>query len=255
MSGRAHLAVHSQAALLVLLGCGAVAWYFTILGFRDMPPGPGTMGLEFGGFLAAWTLMMAAMMLPALTPLTTVYLRSIRATRSSLVRAGRTAGLVLGYLVSWALFGAAAFVAAVLASQLAMAAPQLAPWLGAVIVAAAGAYQLTPLKDYCLRQCRSPIAFLLHTARYRGPFRDVRVGIYHGVYCIGCCWGLMVILTAVGLSNLAWMAVIAATILLEKTWSHGRAVSRIVGVALIVFAFLIPANPALLPGLHAASLM
>jgi predicted metal-binding membrane protein len=122
-------------------------------------------------------------------------------------------------------------------------------------VATAGAYQLTPLKDYCLRQCRSPIAFLLHTSSYRGPLRDVRVGIYHGVYCIGCCWGLMVVLTAVGLSNLAWMAVIAATILLEKTWSHGRAVSRIVGVALIVFAFFVPENPALLPGLHASSQM
>lgn len=213
------------------------------------------MGLEFGGFLAAWTLMMAAMMLPALTPLTTVYLRSIQATRSASVRAGRTIALVLGYLVSWALFGAGAFVAALLASQLAMSAPEVASWVGAGIVAAAGAYQLTPLKDYCLRQCRSPIAFLLHTSSYRGPLRDVRVGIYHGMYCIGCCWGLMVVLTAVGLSNLAWMAVIAATVLLEKTWSHGRTLSRIVGAALIVFSFFVPENPALLPGLHESSQM
>jgi len=250
--GRAYPAVRSQAALLALLGCASAAWYFTILGLRDMPAGPGTMGLELGGFLATWTLMMAAMMLPALAPLTTIYLRSIRTTRSALVRAGRTAGLVTGYLASWALFGTAAFVAALLASQLATTAPTVAPWVGAGIVAAAGAYQLTPLKDYCLRQCRSPISFLLHTSNYRGPFRDVRAGAYHGIYCIGCCWGLMVVLTAVGLSNLAWMVVIAVTVLLEKTWSHGRTVSKIVGTALIVFAVFVPANPALLPGLYAA---
>ncbi|MDP9989221.1 putative metal-binding membrane protein [Arthrobacter oryzae] len=240
---------------MALLGCASAAWYFTILGLRDMPGGPGTMGLEFGGFLATWTLMMAAMMLPALAPLTTVYLRSIRTTQSAVVRAGRTTGLVIGYLASWTLFGSAAFIAALLASQLATAAPLVAPWVGAGVVAAAGAYQLTPLKDYCLRQCRSPISFLLHTSNYRGPFRDVRVGIYHGAYCIGCCWGLMVVLTAVGLSNLAWMVIIAVTVLLEKTWSHGRTTSKIVGTALIVFAVLVPANPELLPGLYAASPM
>jgi predicted metal-binding membrane protein len=255
VAGQAHLAVRSQPALLTLLGCAAVAWYFTVLSARDMPPGPGTMGLGLGVFLGAWTLMMAAMMLPALTPLTTVYLRSLRATPNATVRALRTAALVLGYLVSWALFGALAFAAALLAAQLAMDAPDVAPWVGAGVVAAAGIYQLTPLKDFCLRHCRSPIAFLLHVAAYKGRLRDIRVGIYHGVYCIGCCWGLMAVLTAVGLTNLAWMAVIASTVLLEKTWTHGRALSRAVGVALIVFAFFVPADPALLPGLHSSPTM
>ncbi|MDQ4503448.1 DUF2182 domain-containing protein [Sinomonas sp. ASV322] len=252
MAGQAHLAVGNRAALLVLLGCSAVAWYLTVLGARGMPPGPGTMGLALGGFLAAWTLMMAAMMLPALAPLTTMYLRSLRATPSAAVRAFRTVALVVGYLVSWALFGALAFAAALLAGQLATTAPAVSPWVGAGVVAAAGVYELTPLKDFCLRHCRSPLAFLLHVSGYKGTFRDVRVGIYHGVYCVGCCWGLMAVLTAVGLTNLVWMAAIAATVLLEKTWSRGRAVSRIVGVALIAFAFLVPGNPALLPGLYAS---
>lgn len=254
MEGQAYPAVRSRAALLVLLGCAAVAWYFTVLGAGGMPPGPGTMGLDLAGFLLVWSLMMAAMMLPALAPLATAYLRSLRAVPDTHVRAVRTAGLVLGYLVSWAVFGAGAFVLALLAAQLAMAAPQAAAWTGAGIVAAAGVYQLTPLKDFCLRHCRSPIAFLLHVSSFRGPLRDVRVGVYHGVYCIGCCWGLMAVLTAVGLTNLAWMAAIAATVLLEKTWSHGRGLSRAVGVALIVFACFVPANPALLPGLHASQM-
>jgi predicted metal-binding membrane protein len=245
--------VRNRAALLVLLGCAAVAWYFTVLGFRDMPPGPGTMGFGLAGFLAAWTLMMAAMMLPALAPLTTLYLRSIRSTRSAPVRAARTAALVVGYLAAWAIFGAIVFAAALLAAQLATGAPDVAPWVGAGVVMSAGIYQLTPLKDFCLRHCRSPVAFLLHVSSYKGRLRDLRVGLYHGLYCIGCCWGLMVVLIAVGVMNLAWMAVIAVTVLLEKSWSHGRALSRIVGAALIIFAFFALKNPALLPGLYMSS--
>ncbi|MGY3568197.1 copper chaperone [Sinomonas sp. RB5] len=199
MAGQAHLAARNRSALLVLLGWAAIAWYF--LGTGDMSPGPGTMGLDLAGFLLVWSLMMAAMMFPALAPLATAYLRSLRAVPDPPLRAARTAALVAGYLVSWAVFGAIAFVLALLAAQLAMGAPAAA------------------------------------------------------AYCIGCCWGLMLVLTAVGLTNLAWMAAIAATVLLEKTWSHGRGLSRTVGVALIVFACFVPANPALLPGLHAPAQM
>lgn len=103
------MTVRNHAALLVLLGCTAVAWYFTILGFREMTPGPGTMGFGLVGFLATWTLMMAAMMLPALSPLTTAYLRSIRSTGRAPVRVARTCALVGGYLAAWAIFGAIAF--------------------------------------------------------------------------------------------------------------------------------------------------
>ena len=247
------MTVRNHAAFLVLLGCAAVAWYFTVLGFREMAPGPGTMGFGLAGFLAAWTLMMAAMMLPALSPLTAAYLRSIRSNRSAAVRAVRTAALVAGYLAAWTVFGAVAFAAALLAAQLATSAPDVAPWVGSAMLVAAGSYQLTPLKDFCLRHCRSPLAFLLHVSGYKGRLRDLRVGLYHGLYCIGCCWGLMVVLVAVGVMNLAWMAVIAVTVLLEKSWRHGRALSRIVGAALIVFAFFAPGNPALLPGLNMSS--
>jgi predicted metal-binding membrane protein len=127
--------------------------------------------------------------------------------------------------------------------------------VGTGVVMSAGIYQLTPLKDFCLRHCRSPVAFLLHVSSYKGRLRDLRVGLYHGLYCIGCCWGLMVVLIAVGVMNLAGMAVIAITVLLEKSWSKGRALSRIVGVALIVVAFFTLGNPALLPGLYMSSSM
>ncbi|WP_427007904.1 DUF2182 domain-containing protein [Pseudarthrobacter sp. H2] len=215
-----------------------------------MSTGPGTMGLGLWQFLAVWALMMAAMMLPALAPFTSTYLRSLRAVRSSRVRAARTAALVGGYLLTWIGFGMLAFAAAALSALLAENAADLAPWVGAGALAAAGVYQLTPLKDFCLRHCRSPMAFLLHVSGYKGRLRDVRVGIYHGMYCVGCCWGLMVVLIAVGVMNLAWMAVLTVVIFLEKTWTHGPAFSRIAGALLIVFALFVPAHPDLLPGLH-----
>jgi len=90
----------------------------------------------------------------------------------------------------------------------------------------------------------------LHVSGYKGRLRDVRVGMYHGVYCVGCCWGLMVVLIAVGVMNLAWMAALTVVIFLEKTWKYGPALSRITGVALIVFALFVPSHPELLPGLY-----
>ncbi|MFE4951050.1 DUF2182 domain-containing protein [Leifsonia sp. NPDC056665] len=255
MAGRSFVAASNRVALAALVGCALVAWYFTIVSFAGMPAGPGTMGLGLAGFLAAWTLMMAAMMLPALAPLTSMYLRSIRAAGSRFARTARTVALVVGYLLAWAAFGVLAYGAALLGAQLSSSSPAIAPWIGAALIVAAGIYQLTPLKDFCLRHCRSPMAFLLHVSGYKGRFRDVRVGVYHGAYCIGCCWGLMVVLIAVGVMNLVWMAALTAAILLEKTWKHGRIFSRVTGALLIVFALFVPAFPWLLPGLYMAPTM
>lgn len=255
MAGRSFLTASNRVALAALVGCALVAWYVTIVSFAGMPAGPGTMGLGLAGFLAAWTLMMAAMMLPALAPLTSMYLRSIRSAGSRFARTARTVALVVGYLLAWAAFGVLAYGAALLGAKLSTDSPELAPWVGAALIVAAGIYQLTPLKDFCLRHCRSPMAFLLHVSGYRGRLRDVRVGLYHGAYCIGCCWGLMVVLIVVGVMNLVWMAALTAAILLEKTWKHGRIVSRATGALLIVFACFVPAFPWLLPGLYTAPMM
>ncbi len=252
MPGRVFPAVRFRPGLLALIGCALLAWYLTVQLAAGMPPGPGAMGLGLAGFLAGWALMMTAMMLPSLAPLLSAYLRSIRAERSSRTRAVRTTALVAGYLLTWTGFGILAYAASVIGGQLAADAPAAAAWIGAGLLAAAGIYQLTPLKNFCLRHCRSPVAFLLHVSSYRGAFRDVRVGLYHGLYCVGCCWGLMLVLITVGVMNLAWMAAIAAAVLLEKTWRHGIVFSRAIGAALIAFACFVPAYPWLLPGLYMA---
>ncbi|MFD1213794.1 DUF2182 domain-containing protein [Arthrobacter sp. GCM10027362] len=249
---RAWLAARPHPGLLALIGFALLAWFLTVQLAAGMPPGPGAMGLGLSGFLAGWAFMMTAMMLPVLAPLLFVYLRSIRAGRSGAVRAARTAPLLAGYLLTWTGFGVLAYAAALLGGRLAAEAPAGAPWVGAGLLAAAGIYQLTPLKNFCLRHCRSPVAFLLHVSGYKGPLRDVRVGLYHGFYCVGCCWGLMLVLITVGVMNLAWMAVIAAAVLVEKTWRHGIVFSRAAGAALIAFACFVPAYPWLLPGLYQA---
>lgn len=242
--------VAGPASWTALLAAAALAWVLTVRSASGMAPGPGTMGRDLPGFVVLWVLMMAAMMLPSVAPTVGLYLRTLRVGSAGGTRALRGTGLVAGYLGAWASFGVLAFAVARAGSHLASRAPQTAAWVGAVLLAGAGVYQLTPLKDRCLSHCRSPLGFLVHFGGYSGRLRDLRVGLYHGAYCVGCCWGLMLVLIVVGVMNLAWMAALAAVVFLEKTWRHGKAFSVVVGLALIVFACFVPWNHALIPGLH-----
>jgi predicted metal-binding membrane protein len=195
--------------------------------------------------------MMAAMMLPAVAPVATIYLRAIATRSSGVTRGLRTGGLVVGYLGMWAATGILAFAAAWGGSRLARQAPGVAPWVAAAVLAAAGLYQLTPFKDRCLRHCRSPLGQLLHVGSYSGRLRDVRAGLYHGGYCLGCCWALMAVLIPVGVMNLAWMVGLSLVVFFEKTWRRGRVLGIAFGLGLLAFACLVPWHPGLVPGLHA----
>jgi len=238
-----------------LLGVAGVAWAVTIVQARGMGTGPGTMGLSLPLFLLFWVVMMAAMMFPSVAPMAIVWTRSISSRETRPQRAGGLTLFLTGYLVVWAGFGAVAFVALLGAGRLVDTAPRGAVWAGAAIFAVAGLYQLTPLKDVCLRHCRSPIGSLFHYASYTGSTRDLRVGMHHGAFCVGCCWGLMILLVAVGVMNIAVMAALAVVVLLEKVWVRGPLLARAVGVALLVAAVLAPWHPWLLPGLRAAPMM
>ena len=209
------------------------------------------MGVGFGGFLSLWLLMMAAMMVPSVGHVATGYLRAMGIRSHGGIRAIRTAGLVGGYLLAWAAYGVPAFGMASLLGALEGGSPGAAAAARAAAFAAAGLYQFTPLKKRCLAHCRSPLGILLHIGGYRGRFRDVRAGLFHGAYCVGCCWGLMLVLVAVGAMNLAWMVGLAAVVLVEKTWRHGEVVSRAVGVGLLLLAVASVALPMARPGMQA----
>ncbi len=215
--------------------------------------GPGTMGLTLLAFLALWIVMMAAMMLPSVAPMVIVWVRSVSARATAWQRVNGVAQFLAGYLIVWAAFGLLAYLAFVGSGDLVDASPDAAKWVGAGIFAVAGIYQLTPLKGACLRHCRTPVGSLFHYASFRGPARDLRVGIHHGAYCVACCWGLMIVLIAVGAMNIAVMAGLAVVILIEKVWKYGHAFSMVVGGALLIAGVLAPWHPWLLPGLHMAS--
>ena len=241
----AHLAVPGTALVVLAV----LAWLLTVRQARGMATMPGTMGMDVPAFLAMWTAMMAAMMFPSVAPVAVSWVRSIATRSTGWTRGARLTAFVGGYLLAWVAYGAAAYAALAGAERLVDHAPTAAQWAGAAIFVAAGAYQLTPLKDVCLNHCRSPLAQLLHYGRYTGPLRDLRVGLHHGAYCVGCCWGLMLTLVAVGVMNVAVMAGIAAVIFTEKLWRYGRHVAKALGVGLIVLGALVPAYPDLAPAL------
>jgi len=219
----------------------ALAWAVTVAQANSMSVGPGTMGLTFPAFIALWVVMMAAMMFPSVAPMVIVWIRSVSARSTAWQRIAGVTEFLSGYLIAWAAFGVVAYIALLGAGRLVDASPTAAKWTGAAIFAVAGIYQLTPLKGVCLRHCRSPVGSLFHYASFRGPARDLRVGLHHGFYCVACCWGLMIVLIAVGAMNVAVMAALAGVILIEKIWKYGPQ------FAIAVLALF---HPSLLPGLH-----
>ncbi len=252
--------------VLVLLVLSALAWLAVHrLAMPDMRAGILTGGAERSGngmagmpmdrsigaglFLGTWLVMMAAMMLPAVTP---VIVRIDRLMRRR--GAGRTTAYLLaaGYLAVWAAAGVAAYGLFLVFQPVAAAGdPATAVRAGAAVLLFAGAYQLSPLKRACLRLCRSPLAVVVrHGERITaGPRGALLAGVHHGAFCLGCCWALMAVLLAAGMMSLVWMGVIAAVILAEKVWRHGERLSRPLGAAMIVFGLVLLAAPGVAPTL------
>jgi predicted metal-binding membrane protein len=207
---------------LAVAALAAVAWAVTIILARKMGNGPGTMGLALLPFLGLWVVMMAAMMLPSVTPVAVLWTRSISGAsgRGQPHRAdehvSRWLPADLGRGRDRRLRGPGRGRAT------ARGVPRGAKWLGVVIFIAAGIYQLTPWKDWCLRRCRSPIGALMYYLGFNGRSRDLRVGLHHGATCAGCCWDLMIVLVAAGVMNVAVMAALAAVIFAEKLWRYGK---------------------------------
>jgi predicted metal-binding membrane protein len=231
------------------LALAVLAWLVTIQRSSGIDPGAGTMGLAVPLFLVFWVTMMAAMMLPSVAPVATAWARAIGKQSSGLQRAARTTQFLAGYLLAWGAFGCFAYAALAFLERALRTDPEAGRWIGAAAFAAAGLQQLGPLKDVCLRHCRSPLMQLLHYAQFRGWARDLRVGLHHGSYCVGCCWGLMILFVPLGVMNIAAMAALAAVIFLEKLWRRGPALARLTGIAFLALAVLAPFQPGLLPGI------
>ncbi|MCF8707474.1 DUF2182 domain-containing protein [Rhizorhapis sp. SPR117] len=189
---------------------------------------------HFALIFSMWWVMMAAMMLPSAAPMILLYARAAMNAQNMVQPA--SGSFLAGYLLSWGAFSLAATILQLLLEQVGLLMPMFmasqSRWLSAAILISAGIYQLSPLKNVCLRHCRNPAQFL--SSHFRpGPNGALRMGLLHGIYCVGCCWLLMVLLFVGGVMNLAWIALLTLMVAAEKLLPFGRYVSIAAGVACI----------------------
>jgi predicted metal-binding membrane protein len=239
---------HDRAAVSgCLVAVILLAWGYLFLGVGietdTMDMGGQTMlmaphwSVGYGALIfLMWAIMMVAMMLPSVAP-TVLLVAALARGRRSLPSAGLFA---LGYVLIWTGFS---LVATLLqwgldsAGMLSKTMATTSAFLAGIVLIAAGVYQWTPLKQACLRHCRSPLAFLTHHWR-QGSWGAVTNGFRHGLFCLGCCWMLMAMLFVGGLMNLLWIAGLAVLVLIEKTVPWGGRMGRVTGVALIVWGVI-----------------
>jgi predicted metal-binding membrane protein len=255
--------------LVSLIAVTAIAWAFTLYqpfamsasmgsamgemeGMEDMAMDSMAAGWSFAGlliFVTVWTIMMVAMMLPAAAPMILIF-ASAQARRNRQV-AVPTWIFVAGYILVWAAAGLGAYVldqafTKLVSSQASLDPGTWAPLALGITLILAGLYQFTPLKHVCLRQCRSPWGFVAQYWR-EGRTGAVNMGVRHGLYCLGCCWALFAVLTAVGMMSIAWMLSLTLLVFAEKVFPYGVRISAAVGLALIAIGLLIASGALQLP--------
>lgn len=245
------IARQRNVILLVLLGLAAAGWViFLDHAARPMDVGHGviagpdpTMGRSWGLFYGMWVAMMAAMMFPAAAPMVLMYARMKRGEPLSIA-------LFTGsYITLWISFGALAFIlGALVEGQVSRSEWVAMNWgrAGGLLIVLAGIYQLTRLKDVCLKQCRTPLSFVMHHW-HEGRPGALRMGLTHGLYCMGCCWLLFLVLVPLGVMNAAAMIAVTAVVFSEKVMPWGRGFGRVAAAGLIGFGGLVVLRPELLP--------
>jgi predicted metal-binding membrane protein len=224
----------------VLVVVALAAWAQLIL-----HQGMGTASMldlaEAVGFLVAWGIMMVAMMLPSAIPMIALYGVIQRNAASSGQKGLSEAWFALVYIAVWVGIGVPIYLVSVLiASQQQL--ESVLPYALAVVLILAGVYQVTPLKRACLRVCRNPLSFFMARSRtgYRG---SLALAAEHAAYCVGCCWGLMVVLVAAGAMALNWVLLIAALVFVEKVLPRGEWSAGIAGAALVALGLAVAVRP------------
>ncbi|GAC1443474.1 MAG: DUF2182 domain-containing protein [Chloroflexota bacterium] len=246
-----HLRQQRNWILISLASLSAGAWGVVLWQSHSMSnPSMGlTMGMDATLFLGVWVAMMMAMMFPAAAPMILMFAQIQAAKR----REGRVAVPVwlftATYLALWTAVGIVALLAATGAQQLGDHTTWLADSgrrLSGLLLVGAGIYQFTPLKHACLAKCRSPLAFLM-TSWHDGRAGAVRMGLTHGLYCLGCCWLFFAILFPLGMMNIVVLAIMTFVIFAEKSLPFGERIAQLAAIVLIAYGVAIMAFPQLLP--------
>jgi predicted metal-binding membrane protein len=236
-------------SLLTVLAWADLVWLaddmsmggMDMTGFRMIPAGQGLMmpasvpwqPVEFAYVFAMWTVMMIGMMTPSVAPMILIYARVGRQAVLDGHPFAASGWFASGYLIAWAGFSLAATSAQWALERAALLTPMMASAsnvLGGIVLIAAGIYQWTPVKEACLSYCQAPLTFIMrHGGFRREPTGALALGFRHGLYCIGCCWALMLLLFVGGIMNLFWIAALAILVLLEKVIPAGRIIARLAG--------------------------
>lgn len=209
--------------------------------FFAMPMTPRWSWTDFVLLFLMWFVMMIAMMTPSVTPLVLIFAlinRKRQQRQNPYVPSGY---LLSGYFLVWAAFSLFATFLQWLLQQASLLDPEMVTTnkvLGAIILIMAGTFQFTPLKNSCLRNCHSPIGFI-HRYWKDGKNGALRMGIQNGIYCLGCCWILMIVLFVSGIMNIFWIAIISLFVLIEKVLPSVKVISLIAGIALIAYGVIV----------------
>lgn len=257
-----------KAVIASLVGTSAVAWIASTQQ-PDMMVAMTTYNpLAISLFTASWTAGMAAMMFPAITPMVLLYntfvtskdnkgstitIQEESKPKSRSIRSLRVILFIGCYLLVWALTGIALLLGwSVVMNNTIMVADnsQILPGIYGALLILAGAYQFTPLKRTCIGYCESPISFFMRRWK-NGTFGAVRMGLWHGLYCLGCCWAYFLLMVALGWMNLLWMGLFAGIIFGEKMWFRGIWVARAAGIGLAITGILVISG--MLPSLVSSS--
>jgi predicted metal-binding membrane protein len=252
LTGRTPASVLTTMLLVVIM---LAAWAHVLLspmGMDDMAGMEMAMRPTFADGLAyvtAWSVMMTAMMLPSALPMIGLYAATQR-NAGTVLKAMRVGSFTLMYLGLWALTGVPVYFASVALGAISGGA--LAYVVAAVLIGA-GIFQLSPLKRVCLRHCRSPLGFLFGHWR-EGWQGGLAMGRAHALYCLGCCWALMVVLVVAGAMSLAWVLLIAAIVAAEKLLPRGEWIARTTGIVLVLLGLAVVVRPGFAILLRASTL-
>jgi predicted metal-binding membrane protein len=212
-------------------------------GFRMIPAGQALImpasapwqPLEFAYVFAMWAVMMIGMMTPSVAPMILIYARVGRQAVVSGRPFAASGWFATGYLIAWFGFSIAATSAQWVLERAALLTPMMesvSGVLGGIVLIAAGIYQWTPVKEACLSNCQAPLTFIMRHGGFRADTSGaLALGLRHGLYCIGCCWALMLLLFVGGVMNVLWIAALAGLVLLEKVLPFGKLIPRIAGCA------------------------
>jgi predicted metal-binding membrane protein len=240
-------AVRARLGLvLALFGIAVLGWIWSAHAMAGMDAGPWTGLGSLAWFLGVWVVMMAAMMLPSVAPTVALYTRVTRPTSrlSPWIFVG-------GYLLVWAAAGLVAYAVGAAATSVlgdGLAWDHAGRGIAGATLVVAAVYELTPLKNVCLANCRSPLGAFLGSWR-GGRTGALRMGVRNGAWCVGCCWALMAALFALGIMSITWMALVAGIIAVEKTLPVRRDLTYATAGLLLVLGLLLLVAPSTLPGL------